>query len=124
MFDDETLSQIFNKTDGHCQYCGKKLAWANYGNPKGRGGWEVDHSIPVSRGGTDHLNNLYPACVECNKNKGNLTGRQYKGTFDDSAGRSNGNSWAPLVILGGLLLLGFLMGKREESASTSFKNEV
>jgi 5-methylcytosine-specific restriction endonuclease McrA len=30
-----------------------------------------DHVIPVSRGGTDDLTNLRPACAPCNNRKGN-----------------------------------------------------
>ena len=41
----------------------------NYGFYGARGAWEVEHSVPRSRGGRDHLNNLYPACISCNRNK-------------------------------------------------------
>lgn len=34
-------------------------------------GWEIDHSIPRSKGGTDHLNNLQPMNVSANRSKGN-----------------------------------------------------
>ena len=33
-------------------------------------------------------------------------------------------SWVPLVIWGGLFLLGLLLRKRDESISIGFKNEV
>ena len=32
----------------------------------------VDHIIPVSRGGTDELDNLQTLCKECNLNKSDL----------------------------------------------------
>lgn len=32
-------------------------------------GWEVDHSKPVSKGGTDHLNNLRPLQTNANREK-------------------------------------------------------
>jgi len=32
--------------------------------------WEVDHSKPVSKGGTDHLNNLQPMNPSANRSKG------------------------------------------------------
>ena len=76
-FDREDLEDIFGKTNGYCRYCEKQLAWSNYGRVGERGAWEVDHSIPISRGGTDHLNNLWPACVSCNTEKGTLTGSEY-----------------------------------------------
>jgi len=33
-------------------------------------GWNVDHSKPQSRGGTDHLNNLQPMNSRANSSKG------------------------------------------------------
>jgi len=44
-----------------CQYCG-----ACGKNTE----LEVDHIIPVSRGGKDELNNLKTSCIECNRGKG------------------------------------------------------
>jgi CRISPR/Cas system Type II protein with McrA/HNH and RuvC-like nuclease domain len=76
-FDPEDLEDIFEKTDGHCRYCGKQLAWSNYGRVGERAAWEVDHSIPISRDGTDHFSNLWPACVSCNTEKGTLTGSEF-----------------------------------------------
>ncbi len=62
--------QIFTKSDGHCHLCGKKLAWKNYGIHGARGAWHVEHSKPRAKGGTDHLNNLWPGCISCNLDKG------------------------------------------------------
>lgn len=68
--DGEFLRKVFDRTDGHCHLCGKKLAWKNYAQPGTRGTWEVEHSVPQVAGGTDRLNNLYPACISCNRSKG------------------------------------------------------
>lgn len=78
VFDTQTLRYIYDKTGGYCRYCGKKLAWTNYGVIGARGAWEVDHSIPLSRGGTEHLNNLFPVCISCNREKGNMTGIEFQ----------------------------------------------
>lgn len=72
---DEQLSIIFDKTDGTCRYCAKQLAFANHGAVARRGAWQVDHSRSRFNGGTDHLNNLYAACVECNDLKGSRNGQ-------------------------------------------------
>lgn len=32
-------------------------------------GWEIDHSKPQSKGGTDHLNNLQPMNTRANRQK-------------------------------------------------------
>ncbi|MCU7844683.1 MAG: HNH endonuclease [Candidatus Thiodiazotropha sp. (ex Monitilora ramsayi)] len=69
--DDETLNKIYDKTRGKCHLCHKKLAFSNYGVPGARGAWEIEHSKPKSKGGTDHLNNLYPAHIKCNRQKNN-----------------------------------------------------
>jgi len=71
MLNDVKLDKIFSRTDGSCHLCGKKLCFSNYGKLEGRGKWEIEHSIPKSKGGTDHLNNLYAACLSCNRSKGN-----------------------------------------------------
>lgn len=60
---------IFEKTDGRCHICGKRLAFANYAAHGARGAWEIDHSKPRARSGTDHLHNLWPACISCNRSK-------------------------------------------------------
>ena len=44
-----------------------------------KGAWEVDHSLPRARGGADHLNNYYPACISCNRSKGAHTTKTARG---------------------------------------------
>lgn len=44
-----------------CQYCGAKAPDAQL---------EVDHIVPVVRGGTNDPDNLRTACVGCNRGKG------------------------------------------------------
>lgn len=34
-------------------------------------GWEIDHSKPLSKDGTNHLNNLRPLKTSANRKKGN-----------------------------------------------------
>lgn len=45
-----------------CQYCGAKA-------PKVK--LEVDHIVPVSKGGTNHVTNLQCLCFDCNRGKSN-----------------------------------------------------
>lgn len=70
-FTEDIRGKVLEKTDKHCHICHKALAKKNYGAIGLRGAWEIDHSIPISKGGTNHLNNLYPACIPCNRKKGN-----------------------------------------------------
>lgn len=70
MKDLQRLRRIYDKTDGYCHLCHKKLSFTNYGNAGGKGAWNIEHSKPKNKGGTDNLNNLFPACINCNTEKG------------------------------------------------------
>jgi len=37
-----------------------------------------DHLLPVSRGGTDAIANIVPACVDCNRLKSDLTEEEFR----------------------------------------------
>jgi hypothetical protein len=51
--------------DGYkCQLCGKTGKETQL---------EVDHKIPVSRGGKDSLDNLWTLCFDCNRGKSDLS---------------------------------------------------
>lgn len=54
--------QIGQRDGEICQYCGQQA-------PDG----QPDHIIPLSKGGTDALDNLVWACRGCNESKGNKT---------------------------------------------------
>ena len=86
--DDEKLERIYQRTDGQCHICRKRLYFGNYGAIGSKGAWEIEHSRPRSKGGTDHLNNLYAACIRCNRSKGNSTTAFARG--------ANGYRTAPL----------------------------
>ncbi|OGA66050.1 MAG: hypothetical protein A3G83_10080 [Betaproteobacteria bacterium RIFCSPLOWO2_12_FULL_68_20] len=87
-FDDATRRAVFAKTNGHCHLCGEPMAFSNYGNHGVRGAWEIDHSVPRSKGGTDHLNNLYAAHTVCNRAK--------QARSSASVRRENGHSRPPM----------------------------
>lgn len=40
--------------------CSALIAWGEYGNRDSQYGWEVDHIVPVTGGGSDQLSNLRP----------------------------------------------------------------
>ena len=117
-YDNDTLNDIYDRTDGRCHICGKKLCFVNYGKPDKRGSWEVEHSRSRAKGGTDRLRNLFSACIPCNRQKGTCatkTARAWHGrtraplsrTARKEAQRSNTVTGA---VFGGLL--GFLAGPR------------
>ena len=78
-YSNEQLNAIFDRTDGYCHICGRKLCFSNYGQWGKRGAWEVEHSNPRCNGGSDRLCNLYAAHISCNREKGAITTRTARG---------------------------------------------
>lgn len=105
-FSEEQLNDIYDKTGGYCEYCGKKIASVNYGKVGERGAWEVDHSNPKSRGGTDYQRNLVPACIPCNRDKSDRTGASYRASWNRSQDASGQSIGLGEVVLAGILAYG------------------
>ena len=59
---------IFQRDNHTCTYCGYRGT---------RRTLEVDHRIPVARGGSDDSANLVTACWSCNREKGTMTEYEY-----------------------------------------------
>jgi hypothetical protein len=89
-YSNERLNDIYDRTSGYCHICHKKLAFKNHAALGKRGAWEVEHSNPRAKGGTDKLQNLFAACISCNRSKG-------KGTTK-AARAANGKTKAPLHV--------------------------
>jgi len=66
----ERLQKSYHMTDGYCHICHKKLSLSNYGVHGAKGSWHIEHSVAKANGGSDHMNNLFPACISCNIVKG------------------------------------------------------
>ena len=56
---------IMAKSGGRCWYCGTNVHPHKEGQPKA----SVDHLVATRDGGTNHDENLVPACVPCNSSK-------------------------------------------------------
>lgn len=56
----EVRQLVYNKCNGHCAYCGCELEYKDM---------QVDHVLAVGRGGSNDINNLLPACRQCNYDK-------------------------------------------------------
>jgi len=52
--------EVFKRDGYTCQYCGKKPPETTL---------EIDHIIPVSKGGDGRVSNLITACYDCNRGK-------------------------------------------------------
>jgi 5-methylcytosine-specific restriction endonuclease McrA len=59
---------LLGRTGYKCHYCRKKLTQKNA---------TPDHRIPLSRGGTNRITNIHPACLPCNQRKNALTEKEY-----------------------------------------------
>ena len=60
------LDQIYRASNGRCREC--KRRHNRNGRPKT---WNVDHVIPISKGGSNNLSNLALTCTGCNSQRGN-----------------------------------------------------
>lgn len=54
---------VYAKDEGRCYLCGEKVA---------EDAFEIEHKIPVAKGGTNNLSNLYVACHICNTMKNSM----------------------------------------------------
>lgn len=60
---------VYDLTGGRCAYCGEKIAFEDM---------QVDHVVPLRKGGADTLENMLPACRSCNHYKSTLTVEQFR----------------------------------------------
>lgn len=66
-----TRAAVLERDGYRCVYCGD-----------GDGPFHIDHVLPVSRGGSDDLENLTCACAACNLSKSNKTPDEWRATQD------------------------------------------
>ncbi|MCD6574337.1 HNH endonuclease [Candidatus Aerophobetes bacterium] len=59
-----TRKNIYLRDNNTCQYCGRKLRTEEL---------NLDHVIPLSRGGKNTWENVVCSCISCNMRKGNKT---------------------------------------------------
>lgn len=54
------LEALFDEQCGRCAYCGIRIDQ----------GYQIEHLVPLSRGGTDFISNIRLTCSSCNQSKG------------------------------------------------------
>ncbi len=54
-----------------CAICHKTVSYGSHESiqPNSRYSWNIDHKIPKSKGGSDHINNLRITHPKCNREK-------------------------------------------------------
>lgn len=62
--------KVWLKTDGRCAYCGKVLHYNR--------NFTRDHLDPRAAGGSNGIENLVPACEECNRLKGDRPAEDFE----------------------------------------------
>ena len=65
--------EIYDKCDGHCAYCGEYIRYEDM---------QVDHVMPLRKGGADSIDNMLPACRSCNHYKSTLTIEQFRASIE------------------------------------------
>ncbi|MGL5922130.1 HNH endonuclease [Chroococcidiopsis sp.] len=60
------IKQLREKFNNSCAYCGCSSS-----------GIQIDHWLPLSKGGSDTLSNFLPACKNCNMSKFNAEGKAW-----------------------------------------------
>lgn len=64
IFDDIDRHKIWEKSDGYCAHCGKRIEFGGQAT--------IDHFVPLSKGGVNADYNIVMLCHDCNQEKGNL----------------------------------------------------
>ena len=66
-------AEVLMKTLGRCAYCGQVLTLDTM---------QIDHVMPIALGGADIIQNMFAACVGCNKAKGALTVERFRAAVE------------------------------------------
>ena len=61
----------FGENNAACDFAGYEIWKESYGQPRSQYGWNIDHILPTSIGGTDHAYNLQITSIFSNSQRGN-----------------------------------------------------
>jgi 5-methylcytosine-specific restriction endonuclease McrA len=63
------IKELYNQHSWSCYYCGVQEPSTTK--------LELDHVVPLERGGENHISNCVPACTHCNRTKNTKTEREF-----------------------------------------------
>lgn len=72
------LRKVWEKTNGHCHFCGDPVEFENYGRTGGDEAWVLDHIAQKGKGGSKDIENCLPACHVCNHLRWHRTGENIR----------------------------------------------
>ncbi|MDO8593844.1 MAG: HNH endonuclease signature motif containing protein [bacterium] len=81
MINNKKLEEVYEKTNGHCHFCGDKVIFKKYGlknTEDVRGVWEADHIRQKGKGGDKDVSNCLPACYRCNRLRWHRNGEEIR----------------------------------------------
>ena len=82
-----TRRYVQMRAQGRCELCGLKAPFEVNGEPY----LEIDHIIPLSKGGTNSIDNLAAVCPNCNARKSNLMNQEMIDTLRAAIKRDEEN---------------------------------
>ena len=82
------LKALFEQQEGFCFYCGE-LLYSSFDKDV-----HVEHKIPISRGGSNNIDNIVLACAPCNYSKGMKTHEEFMTvTRSNNCDNKKGAAW-------------------------------
>lgn len=90
-FSHECREEIRRSQGLECNYCDKRIY--DRRSLLHRRNMEVDHKIPISRGGRNNRWNLQALCNKCNERKSNKTDREYRRLYADLVTKPKEPTW-------------------------------
>ena len=85
---------LADRQESLCFYCESEITFYR----KKPNSLEIDHRVPVSRGGGDHVENLVATCRHCNSLKANMTDKEFREKFAPAELRERHASRIPNAI--------------------------